>query len=278
MNILQKLSELIIKGGAGSGCNPQVGDCGRKPSGIKSEPNPQAITTAKAYAKKIGVDYNENTELVQVDVENAKHIAQAYEKMDNDPDNPEVREAYKQLGQEVEAQYKALPVKVEFTKDDPYKSSNEMMNDVKENNRLKVFTGGESHPLLGQKDVHGISLNDKFRAIHDYFGHASRGIGFGANGEENAWIEHSKLFSPLAQRAMTTETRGQNSWFNFSSTNINKPISERSFAEQKVGILPDEFLPPSARRSSNPTDTTKVLKIYLKPTIAINPHLKIDEN
>jgi len=54
--------------------------------------------------------------------------------------------------------------------------------------------------------------------------------------------------APLAQRAMTTETRGQNSWFNFSRANEGKAPKDRAFAEQKVGILQDEFLPETARR------------------------------
>lgn len=34
-------------------------------------------------------------------------------------------------------------------------------------------------------------MNDKFRAIHDLFGHAGEGYGFGPRGEENTWIKHS---------------------------------------------------------------------------------------
>ena len=34
-----------------------------------------------------------------------------------------------------------------------------------------------------------------------------------------AWNVHARMFSPLARRAMTTETRGQNSYVNFSGVN-----------------------------------------------------------
>jgi len=177
--------------------------------------NEVAYNSAQKYLKDGGFPSLEERERVVVNPAVGKKIAEAYEKMKSEPNNPEVVKAYKKFADEVSDQYKILPVKIEWTKDDPYKSSKEMLEDVERNNRLRVFTGGKAHPLLGERDSAGISLNDKFRAVHDYFGHAMRGNQFGTNGEENAWLEHSNMFSPLAQRAMTTETRGQNSWFNF---------------------------------------------------------------
>lgn len=204
-----------------------------------------AIKSANAYLSGAGLAPIGETEPVKVDPTKATRIAQAYEAMASNPNDPAVQRAYGALGSEVSEQYKALPIKIEFTKDDPYKTSEEMFNDVEQNGKLKVFTGGEKHPLLGAPDENGISANDKFRAVHDYYGHVMFGHKFGPSGEENAWVEHSKMFSPEAQKALTTETRGQNSWFNFSSENQGKAPHDRKFAEQKVGILPDEFLPES---------------------------------
>jgi len=109
-------------------------------------------------------------------------------------------------------------------------------------------------------------VNDVFRAVHDFFGHSELGNSFGAIGEENAWNAHARMYSPLARQAMTTETRGQNSYVNFSGVNervealrqeaanlrqqgkleeaealVGKIYEEISFAEQKQGILPKEF-------------------------------------
>ena len=98
-------------------------------------------------------------------------------------------------------------------------------------------------------------VNDLFRAVHDYYGHTELGNGFGVIGEEMAWQNHSRMFSPNARRAMTTETRGQNSWVNFNK-NLRNPDGtmpkkgdnnyvspkERPFADQKIGLLPDEFV------------------------------------
>ncbi len=142
--------------------------------------------------------------------------------------------SYAQFMKEVKAQYRllqAMGVTVEFTATDPYRTSKEMFNDIDVNWKLKVFTGGETHQTLGID-------NFLFRAIHDYFGHYISRANFSANGEETAWENHSKMFSPLARRAMTCETRGQNSWFNYSPQNINLKPRERQFAVQKTALLP----------------------------------------
>jgi hypothetical protein len=238
---------IVEKGGAGSGNWEGPGDPRYAHQGTGRPAQDVAFNTANEYASSAGLDPITPSPVVKVNPENGKRISDAYDAMVSNPDDPKVKSAYAALGREVDAQFKTLPVKVEFTSTDPYKSSQEMFDDVDNNNHLKVFTGGDPNPLLGTKDAIGISLNDKFRAVHDYYGHSMVRHQFGPSGEENAWIEHSKMFSPEAQRAMTTETRGQNSWFNFSSQNAGKKPSERSFAEQKVGILPDEFLPVKAR-------------------------------
>lgn len=86
-----------------------------------------------------------------------------------------------------------------------------------------------------------VQVNDIFRIVHDYFGHVKDGVGFRAGGEENAWRSHWAMFSPLARMALTTETRGQNSWVNFGpSAEANKTATTATtvYAAQKVGLLP----------------------------------------
>ncbi len=133
----------------------------------------------------------------------------------------------------------------------PYATiSAEMCGDVRSHRHLYFYQGGDPHLLLRRLDAAtGLSLNDKFRAIHDLFGHAAEGCGFGPRGEENAWLKHSQMFSRDAQKALTTETRGQNSWFNFGRHNydsagnhLNRPRPDRPFAIQKVALLPEEFM------------------------------------
>ena len=132
--------------------------------------------------------------------------------------------SYAEFGKESAEQYEATlndGMIFEWDSDGSkgYPNSRAMVTDVLLNNHEFVFQGGDPHPALSSPDKDGLSLNDKFRAIHDYYGHATSGAEFGARGEQNAWFNHSQMFSPLARLAMATETKGQNSWVNFSGEN-----------------------------------------------------------
>jgi hypothetical protein len=194
----------------------------------------------------------------------AGEIADEYDRMISNPNDPQVIAAYKKLSEEVEDQYRFLTeekgIKIEFVDEDPYfkiidgrkvPDAQAMMRDVMENGTLKVYktADDQAHPIL-TKDI-----NDKFRAVHDFFGHAASGRSFQGDGEEAAWISHSMMFSPLARRAMTTETRGQNSW-------VNKyGVTPDDFAEQKAGLLPDSYvaLPSEYAALENVVEATNSL-------------------
>lgn len=84
--------------------------------------------------------------------------------------------------------------------------------------------------------------NDLFRIVHDYFGHLKEGYGFRAAGEDNAWRSHASMYSDLARPAMTTETRGQNSWVNYGphgEKNRTASAADTVYADQKVGLMPE---------------------------------------
>lgn len=222
-----------------------------------------------------------------LDKERAKRISDAFVAMKHSPNDPEVAKAYKALAEETIAQYQAFidaGYVVEINNEEPYANSQEMIDDLRNNKRIKIFSTEsgfgdtpitdkqrKENPLLAKtkfKDVNGqpMLVNDLFRAVHDFFGHAELGNSFGPLGEENAWNVHARMFSPVARRAMTTETRGQNSYVNFSGVNqeadrlrekarklreagkfdealeVTGQIYElTSFADQKVGLLPEEF-------------------------------------
>jgi hypothetical protein len=222
---------------------------------------------------ELGLPDTEKTSVKKVDPELSKRIKDAYDALPvDDSSNPEVKVAYEKAAKEIDKQFeyltKDLGIEVEFIKDDPYKNSDEMFEDVINNKRLKIYQGGDPHPFLGEStiDANGFTANEKLRAIHDYFGHFVNRNQFGKVGEEAAWVDHSKMFSPEAQRAITTETRGQNSWVNFSGVNdaaiakmqkgnqlvkegnvtegnklIKEGQSEFKFAEQKVALMPLEL-------------------------------------
>ena len=217
----------------------------------------------------------------------SRKIAEAYAKMENNPNSPDVKAAYNALAKETLAQYKALLAagyEIEISEENFYKNSQEMIDDVVKNKRIKIFSteagfgnkpiskkSRKENPMLmesGMKDKNGVPLlnNDLFRAVHDIIGHGELGNSFGAIGEENAFQIHARLYSPLARKALATETRGQNSFVNFSGINdkvslmveearklraegkeaeaqnlVEKIYEDLSFAEQKMGILPEEF-------------------------------------
>ena len=250
-------------------------------------PLEDALTIAEKYAEQKGIDYDPGSDVRTLDTEMSQEIAQAYDSMEHDPQNPEVKKAYNQMVKETVEQYEAILEEgyvVEINNNEPYSSSKDMIEDLRTNKRMKIFSTesgfGDAaitddqradNPLLrdsGFKDVNGQQLlvNDVFRFVHDFFGHAKRGNGFGPKGEENAWDVHSRMYTPLARRAMTSETRGQNSWVNFSGVNdeafklrdkarrlrkegrtdeasklIEQVYEMMAFAEQKIGLMPEKY-------------------------------------
>ncbi|GHJ47256.1 hypothetical protein Cs7R123_45980 [Catellatospora sp. TT07R-123] len=126
--------------------------------------------------------------------------------------------------------YGGLGVAVRIVDEDPYPDMAAMIADLRER-RLKVFASaacGNPHPYLSDAE------NDMFRAVHDAFGHAASGRGFDADGEEAAWRKHCTMYSELARRAMTTETRGQ-------SCVLFVHYRGMRFPEQKAALLPVAF-------------------------------------
>ena len=78
-----------------------------------------------------------------------------YDEAKHNPNDPRVKAAYDALKSETMAQFHHLRddlgLKFEPQKEDPYKSAGEMMNDIKKNNRLKVYSTADElpadHPL-----------------------------------------------------------------------------------------------------------------------------------
>ncbi len=197
-----------------------------------------------------------------LDVEHSKAIAQAFEEMKHTPNDKATKAAYDALIDETAAQYQAIKktgLKIEpipAGAPDPYAANPRLAAvDVAENNHLWFFPteGGfgtvnkiSDNPLLrktGEKiGDHELLANDMFRIVHDYFGHLKQGHGFRAAGEDNAWRTHAAMYSDLARPAMTTETRGQNSWVNYGphgDKNRTASGADTVYADQKIGLMPD---------------------------------------
>lgn len=127
-------------------------------------------------------------------------------------------------------EFGGLGVAVRVVDEDPYRDAASMVEDVRRR-RIRVWASastGNPHPYLSDAE------NDMFRAVHDVFGHAATGRGFDPDGEEAAWLKHSTMYSPLARRALATETRGQNCALTFHYRGVR-------FPEQKAALLPRRF-------------------------------------
>jgi hypothetical protein len=223
-------------------------------------PVPGVKELARRYVEQVGLPYREHQAFVRADPERGARIAQAFSEMKHDPENPEVKQAYRAMIDETLQQFKLIDstgLKLEMIKPDmenPYPNgSNDVFKDI-QNGHLWFFptdlgfgtqTTISENPLLEKTgifiDGHELAANDVFRIVHDYFGHAKEGNGFGKDGEENAWQAHVRMYSPEAARAMTTETRGQNSWVNFGPKGKENQANpkETTYADQKVGLLPE---------------------------------------
>jgi hypothetical protein len=220
------------------------------------------VDIAKELVEKKGFVYSPQLKYAEVDPQRAAKIADAYAKMENNPNSPQVKKAYDAMIEETMEQYEALRKKgYQFSfmpeSGDIYGNPRNAINDIVQNQRLSVFPteqgfGGpsaaaasEANPLLmriGEKwDGKEVTANDVFRAVHDVFGHAKHGVGFRAGGEENAFQAHARMYSPEALPAAASETRGQNSWVNFGpfgEFNRRASPSLTEYAEQKTGIMP----------------------------------------
>ena len=236
-------------------------------------PDQQLVSVAEKYAAENGIDLKRQGEYVEVNEERAKRIADAYEAMANDPQNPKVKEAYAELIKQTKAQYQALvdagykfwfidlnnPENIDYISS-PYNA----MRDLRQNKQMGVFPTEEGfgsnedvdvsqNPLLEDTgimwavggldgEMKPVTANDLFRAVHDAFGHGLEGAGFRARGEENAFQAHSRLYTGSAIGAMASETRGQNSWVNFGpfgEQNRTASAEDTVFADQKVGLMPE---------------------------------------
>jgi hypothetical protein len=230
------------------------------------------VNVAEQYARANGIPYTRQAEYVGADPERGARIAEAYAAMPHAPNDPAVREAYQNLIDQTVAQYEALAgagysfyfIDLNTPEGEQYASTPwNAIFDLRDNKKMGVFSTVEgfgtdeefspdANPMLQDTglqwpmgpdgELRPVLANDLFRAVHDAFGHGLEGAGFRADGEENAWQAHVRLFTGSAVAAITTETRGQNSWLNFGpygETNRTAAVEDTVFADQKTGLMPE---------------------------------------
>jgi hypothetical protein len=240
----------------------------RLPGGreMEAKPIPEIEAAAESYMKGIGRPGEEKvSDFVGLNPEFAASVARAFQEMRHNPKDPAVRRAYDALIDETMAQYRALKdtgIDFRFLREgqaDPYARSPALgYEDIAKKGRLFVFpteqgfgsTGGliADNPLLKRVgpvgDLPNAMANDAFRVVHDAYGHFGPGNPFfRAPGEERAYQLHSRMYSPEALPAMTSETRGQNSWVNYGPHGKKNRASppDTTYADQKVGLWPEKY-------------------------------------
>ena len=114
------------------------------------------------------------------------------------------------LMQNLKTQYKRLQSKfdVRFVKEDPYKSFEDMRDEVLHKGVLRIYEGDSDHPIWTPEE------NIIFRTVHDALGHLAgyqkgKGHRFTLRGELGVYNRQIKLVSPEARIALFTEIVGQ---------------------------------------------------------------------
>lgn len=177
-----------------------------------------------------------------VDLEEADDVARFFEGAPDMSDDPDVRAAYEDFKAQSAEQWDfmtrpesegGMGITVDFTDQvDPYATAEEQRNDLEQNHHLTIQSGlgGDHSGTMTQEEY------DRFRAVHDVFGHAGIGSGFDRHGEYEAWLVHAAMYRGQGRRAMSTEYHGVNSamW-------TGAPGSPGT---GKSVLLPDEFGEP----------------------------------
>lgn len=218
-----------------------VGEPATKASWLAANPkgNGDVFDAAQQYTASADRPPLEVLSQQNVNADEGRSIADAYDAAKDDPSNADTQAAYAQFNKELAAQRAvAESAGYKFEAWDkagqPYQNSAEMMKDVRDNQHLYYFKSIEG---TTPNQLMSLEQNDTFRSVHDLFGHAMGGNQFGPKGETNAFLDHAQMFSPLARRALATETLGQNCVYNWAKDNVGKPINERHFADQKAFLL-----------------------------------------
>jgi chloramphenicol 3-O-phosphotransferase len=149
-------------------------------------------------------------------------VAKAFEDSPDMSGDPRVQAAFTEFKAQNEMMWdyvtrpepEGLGIEVEFWTDPdpanfgngPYADGAAQAADLRDNRRIKLEAG-----LGGAHDATMTGAEyDRFRAVHDVFGHAGVGTGFDRHGEYQAYLVHSSMYWGDGQRAMASEYHGVN--------------------------------------------------------------------
>lgn len=158
-----------------------------------------------------------NIDISEVPVPQAKAdaVARAFEDTPDMGNDPRVQQAFgefKVQSQEMwdfmtAAEPQGLGITVDFTDQvDPYPNATAQAEDLRQNHHITIQSGlGGAHQLTMSQEEY-----DRFRAVHDVFGHAGIGGGFDRHGEYQAYLEHASMYTGDGFRGMASEYHGVN--------------------------------------------------------------------
>ena len=118
-------------------------------------------------------------------------------------------------------------MKVEFVDYDPYKNTQNMFDSFRDTGVLKIMKTS----VTGSHTYWSDATNDKFRAVHDAFGHLATGVGFDRHGEQAAYEAHKSMFPPSCYLALASELKGQNAYM----------VETGNFPDQRLVALPEKL-------------------------------------
>jgi hypothetical protein len=170
-------------------------------------------------------------------------VAKFFELTPDQSDDPRVQAAFYAFKRQNEEMWDfmtrpesegGLGIKITFTPyeaGDPYPTAEAQAEDLRVNHHMTTQAGlGGEHAATMAEDEY-----NRFRAVHDVFGHAGVGGGFDRHGEYQAYLMHSSMYTDDGRRAMASEYHGVNTavWAGAPGS----PGTGRSI------LLPEELIP-----------------------------------
>jgi hypothetical protein len=119
---------------------------------------------------------------------------------------------------------------------EPYKSPEQMYDDIRKRHQLKVSTVGAKHTIWSKEEV------IVYRICHDVLGYAAVDSQWDWEGENRAFSAHVAVVPAEAQSALFTESIGQTAYATYY----------RAYGPKKITLLKNFFDP--AQKKNNPHD------------------------
>jgi hypothetical protein len=171
-----------------------------------------------------------------------KQLADTYESLPKN--DPAAKEAYDALNTEVAKQLEAIQgagYKIEYVDADPYKSSADMMKDVRENKTLKVFKtprpAGPGH--LGPDGKYTMPQNEAAATRKDPI--VAAAVKSPASGKTYQGLIHADAIDALREaegKHVADALERQDSWNDFFVTKSGELVDRRSLSKEWGGRRP----------------------------------------